>query len=469
MTLRHWRPGGPWPTPVLTPEQVHLVDDAAPDIASLIERAGRAVARVAIEVLGGTYGRRVVVVAGPGNNGADGLVAARRLAERGVRVEVVDPEVSSIGECDLVIDAAFGTGLSRRYEAPLLVADQRVLAVDVPSGLDATVGTDLGSNAAGVTVTFGGPKVGMFLGDGPSVCGDVVVVDIGLDLGPAAVRTWMVDDEVARTVLPRRQRSDHKWNSAVRVVAGSAGMWGAARLTAGSAIRAGAGMVVAGGLVPEVPPGLPVEVVGRGTAGDRPEDRVASVLSDLHRFGSLVVGPGLGAGGQTAAAVASLIVESPVPCVVDADGLRFLAGRPEVIAGAVSPIVITPHDGEYAQLVGFAPERDRVDAARRLAATTQATVLLKGPTTVVASPEGDVWLSTEGDERLATAGSGDVLAGAIGAVLACHRGSDIDDMARLIAATAHWHAIAGRVAGRLGVVAGDIVGSMGAARAIIEG
>ncbi len=469
MRLRHWRPGGSSPVAVLTPEQVRLVDDAAPDIGALIELAGRAVARVAIEMLGGSYGRRVVVIAGPGNNGADGRVAGCRLGERGVAVEFVGPGVSSVGECDLVIDAAFGTGLSRRYEAPVLAEGQRVLAVDVPSGLDAAVGTDFGANAAEVTVTFGGPKVGMFFGDGLSLCGEVVVVDIGLDLGPGAIRTWTVDDETARDVLPRRGSLDHKWNSAVRVVAGSAGMWGAASLASSSAMRAGAGMVVAGGLVREVPDGLPIEVVGRGATGDQPDGRAASVLSDLHRFGSLVVGPGLGTASRTAAAVSSLVIESPVPCVVDADGLRFLSGRPEALAAARSPVVITPHDGEYAQLVGAAPAEDRIDATRRLAERTQATVLLKGPTIIVASPDGAVWLSAHGDERLATAGSGDVLAGAIGATLACRGSFEVHDMARLVASVAHWHAVAGRHAGRLGVVAGDIAGSLGAARAIIEG
>lgn len=465
MIVELWRGVGTHPMPALTPDQVRAVDEAAPDLDELIGRAGSAVARVAVEFMGGTYGRRVTVIAGPGNNGADGRVAAERLAARGALVDVVPPTAESIASCDLVVDAAFGTGLSRPYSPPIVPSHVPVLAVDVPSGLDALTGHDLGALPAEVSVTFSAPKSGMFLGAGPDLCGRVVVVDIGLDLDAAQCTTFVVDDQTASALLPTRSRRSHKWTSGVRVVAGSPGMWGACVLSASAAARAGAGMVVASGSGADLPSGLPTEVVSRTLNAGRPAERAVELLADSGRFGCLVLGPGLGDSAD--GFVARVVEQAELPVVLDADGLRVAHGRPEVLNAAKIPPVITPHDGEYARIVGEEPGADRVAACVGLAQRAGAIVLLKGPTTVVASPTGAAWLVISGDQRLATAGSGDVLAGMIGAVLAeasVSASTGPDDIAGLVASTAHWHGRAAALGPAGGVVAADIVESIGSAR-----
>jgi ADP-dependent NAD(P)H-hydrate dehydratase / NAD(P)H-hydrate epimerase len=439
--------------PVVTPEEMGAIDRDAPEaVEVLVARAGHAVARAAVDMMGGTYGRRVLVVAGRGNNGADGRYAAGRLARRGVRVSVVDaadrPDRVP-AHFDLVIDAAYGTGFRGEYEAPDPGAVV-VLAVDIPSGVDGRTG-DAGDGAvrAGRTVTFAALKPGLLFPPGRERAGRVEVVDIGLDVSRATVHAveWA---DVDRWV-PRRPPDTHKWKSAVWVVAGSAGMSGAAHLAARAALRAGAGTVRLG--IPGVPPDPRfLEVVGRfipAEAWDR------DVLDDLGRAKALVVGPGLGRTDATHAAVRRLVEGAEVPLLLDADGLHAL-GKAEdaaaLLAGRSAPTVLTPHDGEYERLAGHPAGPDRIDAARLLAARTGATVLLKGPTTVVADPGSRVLLSTAGDDRLATAGTGDVLAGVIGAYLA----QGLDGL-RAAAAGAFVHGRAGHLGWRHGLVAGDLL------------
>lgn len=427
---------------VLTPDQVKAVDAASPDpVAVLIGRAGAAVAAEAVDLLGGTYGRRVVVVAGKGNNGADGREAARLLRRRGARVEVIEaadaPEV--LPGSDLVVDAAFGTGFRGRWDAPS-PAGAPVLAVDIPSGVDARTGAAGDATMAAVrTVTFQALKPGHLFGAGAEKAGEIVVADIGLDVSSSP--TWLVED--ADVVLPDRPREAHKWQAAVWVVAGSPGMTGAATLAARAAQRAGAGYVRLS--VPGGSPGAgaPVEAVGVPLPAS---GWAADVLEGLHRFRSAVVGPGLGRGSD--GDVRRLVAAATVPLVVDGDGLTALGARPTV----PSTTVLTPHDGEFERLAGAAPGADRVDAARSLSATTGGIVLLKGSTTVVAEPGGRVLLSATGDARLASAGTGDVLSGVIGALLA-------GGVAPFEAAAwgAHLHGLAARLGPARGLVAGDVV------------
>ncbi len=410
---------------VITPDQARAADAASPvPMATLIGRAGSAVARTAVSMMGGTYGRTVVVIAGPGNNGADGRHAARLLSDRGCRVVVVgtDPPPVDIldavghatGGVDLVIDAAYGTGFRGSWDPPA-VADALVLAVDVPSGLDAMTGRFDRVLSASVTVTFQAAKPGLLFGDGPAVAGRIEVVDLGLSL-PEPYAQWLTVDDVAGW-LPRRAPGAHKWTTAVRLVAGSDGMSGAGSLAARSAFRAGAGMVRwshVGGAVAD-----PIEAVRERL----PDTGWSSmVLSDLDRFGAAVVGPGLGRLGPTADEAAALIFSSSLPLVIDGDALFALTwnphGSPATLRNRTGPVVITPHDGEYATLMGEPPGDDRIAAANRLVAETGAVVVLKGPTTVIAAPDGRTWLVNVGDERLATAGTGDVLSGVIGAFLA---------------------------------------------------
>jgi ADP-dependent NAD(P)H-hydrate dehydratase / NAD(P)H-hydrate epimerase len=230
--------------PVLTPEEMAAVDAAAPEpVEVLIERAGAAVARAALDLLDGVYGRRVVVVAGKGNNGNDGRAAAARLRRRGVRVAVLDAATppARIPPCDLVVDAAYGTGFRGTWEPPD-PGDAPVLAVDIPSGVDGRTGQAEGLVlAAERTVTFAALKPGLLLGEGPELAGEVHLADIGLDVSGAS--TALVEDADVARWLPVRPRETHKWQAAVWVVAGSPGMTGAATLAARGAQRIGAGYV----------------------------------------------------------------------------------------------------------------------------------------------------------------------------------------------------------------------------------
>ena len=432
--------------PIVTPEEMRALDAAAPEpVETLVARAGGAVARAAVDLLGGTYGRRVVVVAGKGNNGADGREAARRLRRLGVRVTVVSAaDPGTVPSGDLVIDAAYGTGFRGSWSIPDL-GDVPVLAVDIPSGVDGLTGEAGEALAARRTVTFAALKPGLILGRGRELAGEVTVADIGLDASVSAHAFLVTDADVAGW-LPERSPEAHKWQTAVCVVAGSPGMTGAASLAAGGAQRAGAGYVrlsTPGGTAGE---GAPVEVVhtslpAAGWADD--------VLADLDRFHAVVVGPGLGRDATAAAEVRRLVGAARIPMVVDGDGLAALGKRPE---GLSPGIVLTPHDGEYARLTGQRPGPDRLDAARRLAAATGATVLLKGSTTVVARPGGEALVTTTGSPQLATAGTGDVLSGVIAALAAGGL-----DPALAAAAGAHLHGRAAGLGWPRGLVAGDLV------------
>ena len=438
--------------PVVTPEEMGEIDRAAPEPTDvLVARAGAATARAAASVLGGTYGRRVVVVAGKGNNGADGRAAAGRLRRRGVQVQLFEAADAPdrLPPCHLVIDAAYGTGFRGDYSAPDPVGAP-VLAVDIPSGVDGLTGeAEDGAVRAARTVTFAALKPGLLLYPGAELAGEVDVADIGLDVSSA--RAGVVEAADVAGWLPERPADTHKWKSAVWVAAGSPGMAGAAHLCTRAALRAGAGTVRLGIPGSDPDPGSP-EVVGRATPG---EGWDAFVLEDSERAKALVVGPGLARTDATRDAVRRLLAASPLPAVVDADGLHALGDRSEaaaVLRDRTAPTVLTPHTGEFERLNGSPAGGDRVGAVRELAAALGATVLLKGTTTVVAGPDGFVFFATTGDSRLATAGSGDVLSGVLGALLA--QGLDGPPAA---AAGAFLHGCAAGLGWRQGLVAGDLV------------
>lgn len=453
--------------PIVTPSEMAEIDAAAPEpVEVLIDRAGAAVARAALQLLGGAYGRRVVVVAGKGNNGADGRAAAAQLEGRGVRCTVIDAAAAPavLPRADLVIDAAYGTGFRGTYEAPAPAdPDTAVLAVDIPSGIDGITGAASGRPLAATrTVTFAAWKPGLLLGEGAGLAGDVEVADIGLD--PSGARAWRVTADDVAAWLPARERSTHKWKAAAWLIAGSPGMTGAGRLAAASAMRSGAGY-------------LRVSTPGAGTEVDAPVEAVVSpvgeawadeVLAQLDRFRAIGIGPGLGADDAIADEVRHLVSGSKVATVVDGDGLRALgAAAATVIRGRgpdVPLVVLTPHDGEFAALDGAAPGADRFAAVRGLARATGAVVLLKGPATLIADPEGSVLVADQGDARLATAGSGDVLTGLILGLLA--QGLTPQ---RAAAAGAFLHGRAGDLAWRRGLVAGDLVDHLPAAFAEVAG
>ena len=462
--------------PVVTPARMAEIDAAAPEPTEvLIERAGAAVARAAVEVMGGRYGRRAVVLAGPGNNGADGRAAARRLGRGGMRVRVFSatdtPQL--LPPADLYIDAAFGTGLSRPYTPPQRGRPEApVLAVDIPSGLDGLTGEVLGGPVwtAQRTVTFAALKPGLLLGEGPVACGDTTVADIGLSVGgdDLDTRALVADADIGLSVgdddgdecalftdgdveaLPAGTGATHKWNAAALVVAGSQGMGGAASLACAAALRSGARMVH---LSSPASAGVasPIEVV-------RSEPPLAV---DAGRFAVCAAGPGLGTSERAAARLADALALG-LSTVIDADGLRLL--RDPAVAAAMdqrrslsAPTVLTPHDAEMEALVGCRPGPDRIAAARAAAARLDAVVLIKGGPTVVADPHGRARIVSSGDACLATAGTGDVLTGMIAGRLAAFGPDRLLDR---VAEAAHLHGRAAAAVRGARLVASDLVGAL---------
>lgn len=451
--------------PVVTPEEMAAIDAAAPEpVEELIERAGGALARAALNMLGGGYGRRVTVLAGKGNNGADGRAAARRLRRRGVRVAVVEAAdaTGSLPPAHLAIDAAYGTGLRRPYapppRAPLLDHPDRVapiLAADIPSGVNGLTGELAGEPwTADQTVAFGALKPGLILHPGTQHCGRVTVAPIGLDVSSA--RTHLVTAPDVGRWLPVRPADAHKWQTACWVIAGSPGMTGAARLAATAAMRSGSGYVrlstpgldAAGFLADSA---APTEAVGHPLPAT---DWAAAIdADDQTRFRAMAVGPGLGRQASTVRSVRDLVANTPLSLVIDGDGLAALGfDAAGVLPGRTAPTVLTPHDGEYRILTGESPGPDRFASARSLAAATGVHVLLKGPTTVVADPGGAALAIANGDARLATAGTGDVLAGLICGLLS----AGIEPMkAAASAAWLHGQAASTRPSG--GMAASDLL------------
>lgn len=448
--------------PVLTPQQMAEADAAAVSESGdpwiFINRAGHAAAEVARRMMGGAYGRRVVVIAGKGNNGNDGRVAAGRLSDWGASVRVLSAteahsEFIDGRRADLVIDAAYGIGLRGGWSPPV-VFDVPVLAVDIPSGLNAMTGAvEGGVLVADRTVTFSALKTGMLLGDGPSVCGEIDIIDVGIPLhGVVEPGAFVIEANDVRAWLPPRDRHAHKWSHALRVVAGSAGMSGAASLVTAAAMRAGAGIVHLSTRGTVSTSQFPTEVVHRPLPGNRWADMVGE---DARRFGALVIGPGLGRGDDVALEVREVLSEVDLPAVVDGDAIAESIdprGGYGTLSSRTSPTVLTPHDGEFAALGGDPASPDTVGATCDLADRSGCTVLRKGPTTIVASPGCPTYLVVSGDERLATAGSGDVLAGVIGAFLA--RGMEAPEAA---AAAAFVHGMAGSSLPVEGTIARDVV------------
>jgi hydroxyethylthiazole kinase-like uncharacterized protein yjeF len=301
------------------------------------------------------------------------------------------------------------------------------VAVDLPSGVDADTGAVVGpAFTADVTVTFGALKPGLVLAPGAARAGVVELVDIGLrpHLGEASVEVYELADVQQRWPAPGA--ADDKYTrGVVGVVAGSAAYPGAAVLCVGGALRAGAGMV---------------RFAGEQAAAEGVLARWPEVVVGEGQVQAWVVGPGMGTAAAAVEQLASVLAHADVPVLVDADGLTMLAARPELLAGRRAITVLTPHDREFARF-GHEPGDDRLGAARALAAELGAVVLLKGSTTVVATPEGHVQVNPTGTARLATAGSGDVLSGICGALLAAGLGAQAPSVGAFV------HGLAGRLAG----------------------
>jgi len=461
------------------------VKAGVPSLA-LMEAAGFAVAR---EIRRRWAPCRVVVLCGPGNNGGDGFVIARILRASGWQVTVHllgDParlkgdaaanaarwhgqikplDLGAMDSADLIVDALFGAGLSRPVEGvagsvlSALAAhpERTVVAVDVPSGLDGDTGLIRGTAVpAALTVTFFRPKPGHVLGHGPALCGDLVVADIGTppavldEIGPSA----FLNGPTLWT-LPRPGPHDHKYTRGHAVVFGGPVMTGAGRLAARAARRLGAGLLTVAAHSAVLPlfaqdaPG----VICRAT--EHPGD-VDALLEDK-RLNALLLGPGAGRGPHTAARVLSILPLGR-PTVIDADALTSFADDPGALFEAITgPVVLTPHEGEFRALFpDLCTNSNRLARVRQAAQRAGAVVLLKGPQTIIAAPDGRVIVNANAPATLATAGSGDVLAGAILGLLAQRM------PAWQGAATAAWLHGAGARLGPPGLIAEDLPEAMAA-------
>jgi ADP-dependent NAD(P)H-hydrate dehydratase / NAD(P)H-hydrate epimerase len=393
-------------------------------------------------MLGGTYGRRVVVLAGQGNNGADGRVAARDLRTRGVGVDelLLEPGFAerdlerAVSRADLVIDAMYGTGfrgelegLAARACELVNAASTPVLAVDIPSGVNGATGAVVGvAVRAAETICFAAYKPGLLFEPGRTHAGRVSVVDIGIAIDASGTPRLSVLD-VADLALPSPGADSHKWSSGCLVVGGSSGMVGAPLLAGRAALRSGAGMVVCA--VPGLAAAAQVsgrELVARAlpasAEGALGEDAADAVLKEVARYRAVAIGPGLGRDPATQAAIRRIVAEADVAMVIDADALNAIAVEPSVLesrrAAGLPLAVLTPHAGEYERLAGRTVGDDRVAAARELATRLHAIVLLKGPGTVIAAPDGRAVVNRTGGPPLATAGTGDVLTGVIAGLVA---------------------------------------------------
>ncbi len=437
----------------------------------LMEAAGRAATAAVRELLPCASPGPVVVVAGKGNNGGDGFVVARWLHDAGIPVEVcLLPAAAELAgdaaaNCDLalnlgvtvheeaspsllvdrlagasiIVDAVLGIGISGEVRGAALIAIETmnassapVVAADIPSGIHADTGAILGVAVdARITVTFGLPKVGLHQYPGRACCGEIRVAEIGIPrafIDEAGLSANLTDGPAAAGMLPPRPADMHKGVAGrLLVVAGSAGMTGAAAMSALGAMRAGAGLVYLA-----CPHGLndtleakctevltlPVPESDRRSLALHAEPEL---LAAAESADAVLIGPGVSQDAETAELMHRLAAAVHAPLVIDADGLNAFAGRAGDLAARPAPTVITPHPGEMSRLTGLSTAEiadDRPTVARELAAHTGAVVLLKGAGTVIAAPDGELWINSTGNPGLASGGSGDVLSGMIGAFMA---------------------------------------------------
>ena len=508
----------PGRTKVVTAEQMRALDRRATDqygIPSLLlmENAGRAVYDAAVDLLGGDVrDKDVLVVAGPGNNGGDGFVVARHLHNAGafvtiayygdrdkakgdaltnmeiaekmdIKIDASPPksELSALVRAgDLVIDALLGTGIKGEVREPYASAiavingGTQVLSVDIPSGIDADTGQLLGpAVSADATVTFALPKIGLVTYPGASYAGKLAVADITIPekaLRDNDANTCLLDlDYVAHIIAQPRPLDAHKGIFGhLAVVAGSVGMTGAAALAAEGALRIGTGLVTLA--VPESLNDILEAKLTEAMTMPVPEGKarafgIASldkVLEIVEKRDAAVIGPGFGRSEDTIAFTLELIGRLTRPAIVDADALFAISTDLEVLKKCGAPLIITPHPGEMATLLGTTVaevQSNRLEVARSFATEYGVTVVLKGAGTVVARPDGAAFINTSGTPAMASGGVGDVLSGMIGGLLAL-------GMAEASAlASVYLHGLAGELAaemfGEEAVIASDVAACLG--------
>jgi NAD(P)H-hydrate epimerase len=482
----------------------------------LMENAGRQVVAAMEAAFEQLASGRVAILCGRGSNGGDGFVVARTLAHRGIDVavflfgrvadvrgdaranleilgrlgltvvEVTSAEewelhASEIAGCDVIVDAIFGTGFRGPIQGLLetVVADVNgsgvpIVSIDLPTGLSADTHETAGpSIEATLTVTLAAPKVPLVLPPAEARAGDLVIADIGI---PETVideiegpRIELLTREAMRELVGPRAADAHKGDFGhVLVVAGSVGKTGAAHLTAVGALRSGAGLVtiatarsavpVVAALAPEYMT-EPLEETADGQVDFAAIERVLELRADV-----IAAGPGLGVGPGTAAFVHALVERAGVPLVLDADALNAFADDPDRLAGRDGvDVIVTPHPGEMARLLGTSAEdvqRDRIGAAREFAAAHRVWTVLKGSRTVIAAPDGRAFVNLTGNPGMATGGTGDVLTGMIAAWLA-----QLLDAEAACKIAVYLHGMAGDLAeadeGEVAMTAADVAGHLG--------
>lgn len=476
----------------------------------LMENAGLQVIRHVEQRFGSWQGKRVLVLCGTGNNGGDGMVVARHAMQRGADVLAVlagDPEkvtgdaltnlriAQKLGilrplkdtrdlepiwgnaHWDIVVDALLGIGVKGEVRGTIgdvigffercLVP---VVAVDVPSGIDADTGAVCGrAIRATLTVTFGAMKVGLAVYPGAEYAGEVVVADIGIPAAevehasiPRRLLTW----EQIREWLPARPPNAHKGHFGhVLVIGGSVGLAGAPMMAAESALRVGAGLCSVA--VPQsiyTPAAATLREAMVRPLPEAPEgclcrDSISELGPLLERATVLAIGPGWSTHLPAREALRELLKVVQVSCVIDADALNCIALDPDILPAQHPPLVLTPHPGEMARLMNTdtaTVQANRLEMARSAAERFEAVVVLKGARTVIATPEGRIWVNPTGNAGMATGGSGDVLTGVIAGLLAQALGVE-----QSAAAGVYIHGLAGDIAveqtGQAGLIAGDII------------
>ena len=503
---------------LVTAEEMQMIDNLATTeykIPSLLlmENAGLQVARVVQDILPKTGSNcRILILAGKGNNGGDGLVAARHLLNAGLEVKVVllarsrevqgdaginleilrqlgvavlplreEKDLNAVRvtllSTDLIVDAIYGTGF--RGKVPSLVGKlirlvnsqaRPVIAVDIPSGVEASTGM-VASEAmrADYTVTFALPKVGTVLEPGHSLAGELKVVDISIPralLEAQRLTRMVLDRQWCRSQMVKRPSESHKGDYGhVLVLGGSVGLTGAVCLTGEAALRTGAGLVTVG-----VPASLHMimetkltEVMSRPlpeTANQTLAPEGLLSLEDLFsRVTVVAVGPGMSRYPEAREFIRELLKMVSVPIVIDADGLNALAEDPTILQGAQGSVILTPHPGEMARLLGISVEEvqaDRLAVAHKAATQLKAVVVLKGAQSVVATPEGQLLINPTGNPGMATGGTGDVLTGIIAGLIAQGLAP-----ATASALGVYIHGAAGDLArrekGMRGLIAGDLL------------
>ncbi len=487
----------------------HAIEQLGIPGAVLMEQAGRAVADICLELLPEPDHARVIVVCGRGNNGGDGFVVARRLAETVADVRVVllaetdqvrgdallnlqiwqrlghpiekwdGDSANRFADADLIVDAMLGTGARGNLREPyrqvcrhINAVSARVVAVDLPTGVDANTGAcDPDAVQADATVTFGALKPGLIFSPGYEHAGRIVVADIGFPHAAFEAvhpQTFYLDEQIAGSLLPERERTAFKNRCGqIYVLAGSMGMGGAAYLCSRAALRAGAGLVILGcpDRLAEQFEGRLIEVIKEPLAQENGQLAKAAwqtIEKRLDWADAIAAGPGLGTGKGVEALIQKLIAGYKGITVLDADGINVLAGRPEVFKKTKGTVILTPHPGEFSRLTGLSKDdvlQNPIQTAREFAETYGVYVLLKGAPSVAALPSGEVFINGAGNPGMASAGMGDVLTG----VIAGLAGQTHDARSALLLGM-FVHSRAGDAAreslGELALNAGDVLDSL---------